>query len=74
MAMPWDKKPYPGGLEIFYFDRPSLVHQFFILLSDLCSTVENKSFKEIKHFHYMTNTATHKNPYSGGHEIYNLTI
>ena len=32
------------------------VNQSF--MSDLCSEVEKRIFKEIKHFHYMTNMGT----------------
>ena len=59
MATPQHKNPYPGGHEIYYFGRPFLDHQYYIhSLSDLCLGVENKIFKEIKHFQYMTYKAT----------------
>ena len=45
----------PGGYEIFYFDRLSLTHQYYLVsLSYLCPGVEKKVLKEIMHFHYMT--------------------
>ena len=75
MATPQHKNPYPGGHEIYNFGRPFCGHHYYILgLSDLCLGVEKMIFKEIMHFYYMTYMATpqHKNPYPGGHEIYNF--
>ena len=72
MVTPQHKKPCPG---VFFLDRPFLGHHCNILsLSDLCLGVKKKILKGIMHFHYLTYKATpqRKNPYPGGHEIYNL--
>ena len=59
MAMPQHKDPCPGGHEIYYYGRPFLGHNYFILsLSDLYLSEEKNIFKEIMHFHYMTDMAT----------------
>ena len=66
MVMPQHKNPCPGVLK--YFVRPFLGHHYYILgMCDLCLGVEQKIFKEIMHFHDMTNMATpqHKNPCPG---------
>ena len=76
MAMPQPKNPCSKSHQIYNFGKPFLGHHYYILSfkSDLCLGVEKKIFKEIMHFYYMTNMAMplHKNPYPGGHEIYNF--
>ena len=53
------QEPWPGGHKIYSFGRPFINHYYNTLsLSDLCMGVEQKIFKEIMHFNYMTNMAT----------------
>ena len=62
-------------MKIYNFDIPFFGHHSFILsLSVLCLGVEKTISKEIMHFHYITrmNMPLHKNPCTGGYEIYNF--
>ena len=46
--MPEPKNSYPGGNQIYSFDRPILGHNYFILaLSVLCLGVEKNILKVI---------------------------
>ena len=67
------QEPLPlGGMKFTILVDPSLGHHYYIFgLSDLCMEVEEKIFKEIMHFHYIT--YMHKTPCSRVHEIYNLS-
>ena len=52
------QEPLPLSHESYIFVRPFIGHHYFInSLSDLCMGVEKKIFKEIMHFHFMTNMA-----------------
>ena len=69
------KEPLPQGswnLPFILVD-PSLVF-IPIYMYLVCLYYEKKIFKEIIHFHCMTDMAMllHKNPCSGGHEFYNF--
>ena len=75
MATPLHQNPCPRGYEIYNFGRLFLGHHHYILsLSDLSLGVEKNIFKEIMHFHYITNMTTHyrKNLCPRGHESYNF--
>ena len=55
MVTPQHKNPYSGGHEFYYLGRPFLVHHYYTLsLFDLYLG-EEKIFKEIMHFHHVTN-------------------
>ena len=75
MATPQRKNHCPGGHEIYNLGRPFFGHHYYLLsLSDLCLGVKKKIFKGIMHFHYITliwPCPSKRNPYPGGHEIYN---
>ena len=50
---------YNDLYEFYNFGTPFPSHHYYTLsLSDLCLEVEEKIFKEIMHFHYMTYMAT----------------
>ena len=75
-ATPLHKYSWPGGHEIYNFDKPFFgYHNFTVSLSVICLGVEKKIFKETMHFHHMTYMATslNKNPCPRGHELYNFS-
>ena len=49
-----EKEIQPGDHEIYSFDRPFLVHHYYIFsLSDICTVVEKNIFQEIVYFKHM---------------------
>ena len=72
MTTPQHKNPCPGGHEMYNFGRTFLVHHYYILiLPDLCLGVEEKIFKGIMYFHYMSYSTSpqHKNLCPGYHNL-----
>ena len=61
------KNPFPRGHEIYNFGRPFLGHLTCILTLSVLCLGEEKIFKEIVHFHYITfiDMTRHKSPYPG---------
>ena len=66
MTLPLDNNPWPRVHEIYNFDRPFLGRLSYLLsLSESCSSVYMKIFKEIMHFHHMSYMASPSTRTSG---------
>ena len=80
IAKPLHKNPYPMDHEIYNFGRPAFGHHYYVhstSMSDPYLGVEKRNFKEIMHFHSMTNTTIPQlvqETLPKGHEIYNFCI
>ena len=72
MAMPQHKNPCPGDHEIYNFCMSFRHFYYFVLhLSDLCSGVVMKIFREI-HQYFLFTLKLSPHGVGCGHEIYNI--
>ena len=56
IAKPLHKNFYPMDHKIYSFGRPAFGHLYYVRSTSMSDPVEKRNFKEIMHFHSITNT------------------